>query len=178
MSRRGGWNSYSCYFSMQKNSSKQHQLGMTSCIYNHPKVMLTECTGMKTFLHIDNRQLLLQWMTPEGVEGYLLSFPIGLLLQKAPHLETCWKMNWLSIQCPLQNIQLLWWSTFCYATCLWDFFPMPSAVLTSVVALHSGRKGLAVTFLICLQQITDFHLKFTTSTGQGKKKGALLPSLQ
>lgn len=38
-----------------------------------------------------------------------------------------------------------------------------------VVTLHTGRKGLAATF-ICLQQIIGFHLKFTTSKDKARKR--------
>lgn len=65
---------------------------MMSCIYNHPKVMLTEHRGVKTFLHMTTDNFCFQWINPEGVEWDLRSFPTGSLLQKAPHLEMCWKM--------------------------------------------------------------------------------------
>lgn len=44
-------------FLILKNNSNQHQLGM-NWIYNHFKVMMTECTQMETFLPMNNRQLL------------------------------------------------------------------------------------------------------------------------
>lgn len=162
---------------MQKNNSNQHQLGTMSCIYHHPKVTLTEHSGVKTFLHMTTDNFCFQWMNPEGVEWYLISFPIESLLQKAPHLEMCWKMmdynKWIiNSVSPSQHTAALMKKDLLLCNLPLGLLPSTQCCSHKCI-LRRERKCLAVTFLTCLYQSIDFYLKFTTSR-QGKKRRTLL----
>ena len=115
-------------------------------------------------------------MRPKGVKWDLTAFQIWLSQHRAPHLEMCWRIYWLSVLCPLHNVWLPWWrNTFCYVTCLWDYLSLSSAVLTRLGHLTHWEKmcGCDISDL-CISE-RRFPLEIYQLIRARQQKGNLTP---